>query len=268
MKRAGRRARVRRDRVGRVGCPVAVAGRRARRDHADLGGAAARGDRRGARSGDRGSGGRRLRCGRSPIRGDRGCSSLRHPARCGHGRRRGNGRPAGVCDGRGARGNAGHRGSWTRRGRCVDLYRPRAPASRRLPQHVMRDERGTALLWVLGLCVAVLFLGGLGLDLWRGIAVRRELSAMADSAATAAANGVDEERLRAGEVILDPLRVEAIAAETLGRDERARAARRRFRPRRRRSRRRDARRRRAVLAPRHLREGRSVHGPGDGGSGA
>ena len=86
----------------------------------------------------------------------------------------------------------------------------------------MRDERGTALLWVLGLCVAVLFLGGLGLDLWRGIAVRRELSAMADSAATAAANGVDEERLRAGEVILDPLRVEAIAAETLGRDERAR----------------------------------------------
>jgi hypothetical protein len=85
----------------------------------------------------------------------------------------------------------------------------------------MRDERGTATLWVLGLCVAVLFLGGLGLDLWRGIAVRRELSAMADATATAAANGLDERRLRSGEVVLDPVRVEAIAAETLARDERA-----------------------------------------------
>ena len=86
----------------------------------------------------------------------------------------------------------------------------------------VRDERGTVTLWVLGLCVVVFFLGGLGLDLWRGIATRRELSAMADSVATAAANGVDEQALRAdGTVRLDPARVRAIADETLTRDDRA-----------------------------------------------
>jgi hypothetical protein len=86
----------------------------------------------------------------------------------------------------------------------------------------VRDERGTVTLWVLGLCVIVFFLGGLGLDLWRGIATRRELSAMADSVATAAANGVDESALRAGGTVrLDPERARAIANETLARDDRA-----------------------------------------------
>jgi hypothetical protein len=85
-----------------------------------------------------------------------------------------------------------------------------------------RDERGTVTLWVLGLCVVVFFLGGLGLDLWRGIATRRELSAMADSVATAAANGIDEQALRTdGRVRLDPERVHAIANQTLARDDRA-----------------------------------------------
>jgi hypothetical protein len=86
----------------------------------------------------------------------------------------------------------------------------------------VHDERGTATLWILGLCVIVLFLGGLSLDLWRGIATRRELSAMADSVATAAANGIDEDALRVdGTVRLDRARAEAIAAETLERDGRA-----------------------------------------------
>ena len=53
-------------------------------------------------------------------------------------------------------------------------------------------------LWVLGLCIAVLFLGGLSLDLWRVIAVRRSLVAMADAGATAGANGIDEGALRQG----------------------------------------------------------------------
>jgi Flp pilus assembly protein TadG len=80
------------------------------------------------------------------------------------------------------------------------------------------DERGTVTLWVLGLCVSLLFLGGLGLDLWRAVAERRQLSAMADSAATAAANGVDVDALRAGTVRLDPVRARAIAIATLDRD--------------------------------------------------
>ncbi len=48
-----------------------------------------------------------------------------------------------------------------------------------------RNERGFITLWVLGLCAAILFLGGLSVDFWRAIAVRRELSAMADAAAAA-----------------------------------------------------------------------------------
>ena len=85
------------------------------------------------------------------------------------------------------------------------------------------DERGTVTLWVLGLCVSLLFLGGLGLDLWRAVAERRQLSAMADSAATAAANGVDLDALRAGGLRLDPERARAIALATLDRDPHAAA---------------------------------------------
>jgi hypothetical protein len=80
-----------------------------------------------------------------------------------------------------------------------------------------RAERGSATLFVLGLCVAVLFLGGIGIDLWRAIAVRRELVALADAVATAAANGIDPEALRAGDLVLDEDRVRAIAADALAR---------------------------------------------------
>ena len=61
-----------------------------------------------------------------------------------------------------------------------------------------RASTGMITLWVLGLAVAVLFLGGIGLDFWRAIAVRREVSVMADAAATAGANGLDESALRGG----------------------------------------------------------------------
>lgn len=80
------------------------------------------------------------------------------------------------------------------------------------------NERGTITLWVLGLCIALMFLGGLSLDLWRAVAERRELSSMADSAATAAANGVDVDALRAGTVRLDPERARAIALASLDED--------------------------------------------------
>jgi Flp pilus assembly protein TadG len=88
----------------------------------------------------------------------------------------------------------------------------------------MNDERGTITLWVLGLCVAVMFLGGLSLDLWRAVAARRELSGMSDAAATAAANGVDADALRAGGAVrIDPARARAIANQTLADFERSSA---------------------------------------------
>ena len=87
------------------------------------------------------------------------------------------------------------------------------------PRHTKcGGERGTITLWVLGLCIALMFLGGLSLDLWRAVAERRELSSMADSAATAAANGVDVDALRAGTLRLDPVRARAIALASLDED--------------------------------------------------
>jgi hypothetical protein len=78
-----------------------------------------------------------------------------------------------------------------------------------------RDERGTVTLWVLGLCVAVMFLGGIGLDLWRTIAVRRELSSIADAGATAGASALDEQALRGGSVVVDAGRARAYALDAV-----------------------------------------------------
>lgn len=79
----------------------------------------------------------------------------------------------------------------------------------------VHDEHGMITLWVLGLAVAVLFLGGIGLDFWRAIAVRREVSVMADAAATAGANGLDEPALRTGRLELDEARVRQLVASEL-----------------------------------------------------
>lgn len=67
------------------------------------------------------------------------------------------------------------------------------------------DERGFFTIWVLGLCVLVLFLGGVSFDLWHGFAVRRALSSTVDGAAVAGASGVDLTKFKAdGTVSLDP----------------------------------------------------------------
>ena len=78
-----------------------------------------------------------------------------------------------------------------------------------------RGQCGTITIWVLGLTVAVLFLSGLGVDLWHAIAARREVSLMADTAATAGANGVDETALRGGRLRLDDGRVRSLVAAQL-----------------------------------------------------
>lgn len=71
-------------------------------------------------------------------------------------------------------------------------------------------------LWVLGLAVTLLFLGGLSLDLWRAFSERRALAGIADAAAVAGAGGVDEAHYRAtGEVRLDAERAEALAQASL-----------------------------------------------------
>ena len=65
------------------------------------------------------------------------------------------------------------------------------------------NERGSITFWVLGLSIAVLFLGGLSVDLWRVMSDRRELAAVADSAAAAAASALDVDHWRlSGEIRL------------------------------------------------------------------
>ena len=106
-----------------------------------------------------------------------------------------------------------------------------------------------------------LFLGGLAVDLWRGIATRRELSAMADASRPRRRTASTSVALRHGTVQLDPARVRAIANETLARDDRVGG------PAVDRGRGRgdevavDARGRSPVLPARHLRTRRAVHRP-------
>jgi Flp pilus assembly protein TadG len=78
-----------------------------------------------------------------------------------------------------------------------------------------RDEHGMITLWILGLTISIMFLGGIGVDLWRAIAVRREVSMMADAAASAGANGLDESALRGNTLQLDEPRVRQLVAAEL-----------------------------------------------------
>lgn len=64
------------------------------------------------------------------------------------------------------------------------------------PAATARSESGSLTIWMLGLCVAVLFLGGLSLDLWRAFLERRELAGAVDAAAIAAASALDEAAFR------------------------------------------------------------------------
>ena len=80
----------------------------------------------------------------------------------------------------------------------------------------MSSERGSALIWIVGLTALLLLFGGLAVDFWRALALQRELAAVADSAALAAASGIDEEHYRdTGEVVLDSTRATALGLASI-----------------------------------------------------
>lgn len=54
------------------------------------------------------------------------------------------------------------------------------------------DDRGTIVIWILGLSISLMFLGGFSLDVWRAFTERRVLAGMADGAVVAGATAVDE----------------------------------------------------------------------------
>lgn len=77
----------------------------------------------------------------------------------------------------------------------------------------MSTERGSVTLWTLGLSVILLLFGGLMVDFWRGLALQRELAAVAASTAIAAASGIDEAHYRAtGEVLIDSVRATSLGS--------------------------------------------------------
>lgn len=79
-----------------------------------------------------------------------------------------------------------------------------------------RDERGWMTLWILGLCVMLLFVGGISLDLWRAFSERRSLAAAADAGARAGASLIDERAYRdRGELTLVAHDAEAKACESV-----------------------------------------------------
>lgn len=66
-------------------------------------------------------------------------------------------------------------------------------------------EAGSVVLFMLGLGVALLLLGGIALDLWRLASDNREITSLADAAALAATSGVDIAEFReTGVIRLDP----------------------------------------------------------------
>jgi Flp pilus assembly protein TadG len=70
-------------------------------------------------------------------------------------------------------------------------------------------------IWLLGLCVALLFLGGISLDLWRAFSTRRALASIADAAAVAGASGIDRARFdSANELVLDPGLARSLALDS------------------------------------------------------
>ena len=68
-------------------------------------------------------------------------------------------------------------------------------------------------MWMLGLSLVLLLLGGTVIDFWRALALQRELAAIADSASVAAAAGIDEELYRlTGEVLIEPARAAGLGS--------------------------------------------------------
>ena len=100
-----------------------------------------------------------------------------------------------------------------RRARRTDRSLREPAVTRRLRWHA---QRGTITLWLLGLSVMLLPLGGLGLDLGRAFSARRSFGAAADAAALAGSGALDVDAYRAdGTVRLDATLAEARARRSI-----------------------------------------------------
>jgi Flp pilus assembly protein TadG len=79
----------------------------------------------------------------------------------------------------------------------------------------LRCDGGFLTIWMLGICLLLLALGGVSLDLWRAFSHRQALAGLADAAALAGASGIDEAAARAGVIRLDPAEAAALANRSI-----------------------------------------------------
>jgi Flp pilus assembly protein TadG len=86
-----------------------------------------------------------------------------------------------------------------------------------LVRRARRADQGDAMIvWCLLLALLLLPLGGLTIDLWRGIAVQRSLQSAAEDAATAGSSGIDVLQYRTtGCLLLDPAAAVPLAQANL-----------------------------------------------------
>lgn len=79
-------------------------------------------------------------------------------------------------------------------------------------------EEGSVTIWLLGLVVTLLFLGGISIDLWRAVTERRDLAGTVDAAAAAAASVIDEQAFRDdGTIALNARHATLVACDHLRR---------------------------------------------------
>jgi Flp pilus assembly protein TadG len=79
----------------------------------------------------------------------------------------------------------------------------------------MGDERGSVLITGLLLTLALLMVLGAAVDIGHAFIVRRDLTSLADDAALAGAQQLDQQAIHEGQLALDPQDAKAAALATL-----------------------------------------------------
>jgi Flp pilus assembly protein TadG len=85
----------------------------------------------------------------------------------------------------------------------------------RAPPTRLGGERGSVLITGLLLTLALLMVLGAAVDTGHAFIVRRDLSALADNAALAGAQQLDQQAIHQGQLALDPQQAQAAALSTM-----------------------------------------------------
>jgi hypothetical protein len=77
-------------------------------------------------------------------------------------------------------------------------------------------DAGLVTVWVVSILPVIVLFAALSWSLWDGYTARRQLAELAEASARSGANGVDlDQYYDTGRLVLDPVLVESLAAETL-----------------------------------------------------